>query len=32
MIANDCISLPVPDVVGTAIRGSIGSDAVLRPR
>ena len=30
--ANDCVSLPVPAVVGTAIDGSIGPVAVPRPR
>lgn len=30
MRANDCVSLPVPAVVGTAIEGSIGP--VARPR
>ena len=31
MSANDCVSLPVPAVVGTAIEGSIGPVALPRP-
>ena len=31
MSANDCVSLPVPAVVGTAIDGSIGPVALPRP-
>ena len=30
--ANDCVSLPVPAVVGTAIEGSIGARVESRPR
>ena len=31
MSANDCVSLPVPAVVGTPIEGSIGPVALPRP-